>query len=275
MSISWCEAKRRHGEITTAHLAALFGNLEYCRKLARIGAKSARCKISSKYTYGNQPVLPIDLAVATERPKTVRLTYEAPAMQCRPGLLSHAAPAFLFHKSWLDLTAPSMERVLYLLKTIIPLRDVNDWMNDNYWSLLHFAVSRSQEYRALRLAAAEFLLSHNAMTIAWTIDGNTPLHIAARANETSETVELLLRTDTEAQLNAVNGQGQTALNLAVGYRVRNRTKVSLSVIRSLLTASLNKSWFPALEFAKRSAKGAGYFESSNMLGILRCGGRPT
>ena len=132
VSISWREAKRRHGEIATAHLAALFGNLEYCRKLARIGAKSARCKISSKYTYGNQPVLPIDLAVATGRPETVRLTYEAPAMQWRPGLPSHAAPTFLFHKSWRDLTAPSTERVLYLLKTIIPLRDVNDWMNDNY-----------------------------------------------------------------------------------------------------------------------------------------------
>ena len=113
------------------------------------------------------------------------------------------------------------------------------------------------------------------MTNARTIDGNTPLHIAARANETSETVELLLRTDTEAQFNAANGQGQTALNLAVGYRVRNRTKVNLSVIRSLVTASLNESWFPALEFAKRSAKGAGCVELSNMLEIIRCGGRPT
>lgn len=260
--------------LTTSHLAALFGNIAYCCRPQFAKNRSAVCKIASRYTYGNQSIRPVDLAMATGRAEIIFLAYTPFVMQW-PVLeeeSSHAAPTYLFHNSWLSLTGAKPERLLDVLELIIPhLFHVNAWMNGRHWTLLHFAVSRSQEHAALCLAATTWLICHCAARGAKTNDGNIPLHLASRSNETSEIVELLLRTQVEEQLDAVNDSGQTALDLAVGHRIRNRTKIGLNVIRSLFTARAKMpGTHSSLESLSTTAKKAHDHELVAMLATFKC-----
>ena len=236
------EPGRLDGQVTTSHLAALFGDTAYCRRLQFTKDKDVRCEIALRYTYGNPRVRAVDLAMATARAEIAFLAYKPFAVELPyfENESSHAPPAYLFHESWLRLTGANTNRVLDVLELIIPqLFHVNTWMNGKRWTLLHFAVCRTQEHLGLRLAATSFLLNHGAMRGVRTKDGNIPLHLASSTNETSEIVDLLLCAQAREQLDAVNDRGQTSLDLAVAYRVRNKTKIGLEVIRRLLEASVN------------------------------------
>ena len=229
--------------LNAIHVAALFGELEVVQVLIGSSNINEMCKIP--YSLGRTATA-LHFAVAGRHEAVIRLlvahgaNLQSTRWKAKTGdSFEYSPPALLCLKSWLDLTNPSDSReIISTLQCLLSLGwKINGPVDSVSRTMLHLAARLPQDrYVNFRRTIVSFLLEVGANPLSHSLVNCIPLHFAARWNQTPETVQMLLNHKRLDQIDAVDKYGNTVLHDATWNRRDHGSKVSLSVLHTLLEA---------------------------------------